>query len=309
MGLCVLCPGQGGQHPQMLQMLVGNPAAQTVLDEAAVALGEDPRGWLKVPHELHLNSIAQPLLCATQLATWAALRVQLPTPRLFAGYSIGELAAYGCAGAIDSAELVRLARQRAVLMDNASDISSGLLAVSGLDRGQIEALCQTGDGEIAIVNGHDRFVLGAGVASLAGLQRAAQALGGRASRLPVGVASHTSRLSAASEGFRHQLVASGLKGPPTPVLAGISGLPVYSREEAIDSLARQISTPLNWAACLDVLPEMGCRLVLELGPANALSRMLRERWPEMPARSVAEFHSTQGVVEWVKRWLAIADQV
>jgi [acyl-carrier-protein] S-malonyltransferase len=303
MGLCVLCPGQGNQHPQMLQLLEGNHAAQRVLDEAAAALGEDPRDWLRLPHDLHLNRIAQPLLCMAQLATWAALRDRLPPARLFAGYSIGELAAYACAGAIGSGELAGLARHRAVLMDNAGDTPSSLLAVSGLDRGQIEALCQTGVGEIAIVNGHDRFVLGAPLASLTGLQHAAEAMGDRASRLPVAVASHTAYLADASEAFRHHLADSGLKGPSTPVLAGISGLPVRSREAAIDALARQISTQLNWAACLDVLPELGCRLVLELGPANALSRMVRERWPDMPARSVSEFHSLQGVVDWVERWL------
>jgi len=303
MGLCVLCPGQGSQHPQMLELLEGNSAACTLLDEVTCVLGEDPRLWLQAPHQLHLNHIAQPLLCAAQMATWAALREWLPTPRLYAGYSIGELAAYGCAGALDSGELVRLARLRAVLMDSANLTPSGLLAVSGLDRKQIEMLCQNGDGEIAIVNGFDRFVVGAEISSLAGLQHAAETMGGRASRLPVSLASHTSRLAAASAAFRDQLAESGLKGPLAPVLAGISGLPVYTRQAAIETLSRQISTTLNWSACLDALPEMGCRLVLELGPANALSRMLRARWPDLPARSVSEFHSLQGVVDWVERWL------
>ena len=142
MGLCVLCPGQGGQHPQMLQLLEGNPDARCVLEEAATVLGEDPRDWLQSPQTLHLNRIAQPLLCAAQVATWSALRDRLPLPRLFAGYSIGELAAYGCADALASGELVRLARQRAALMDAAGQDASGLLAVSGLDSQQIGRLCQ-----------------------------------------------------------------------------------------------------------------------------------------------------------------------
>lgn len=305
MGLCILCPGQGGQHPQMLQLLEENPAAQTVLDTAADALGEDPRDWLRGSHDLHLNRIAQPLLCAAQLAAWAALRERLPPPRLYAGYSIGELAAYGCAGALDCGELVRLAHQRALLMDSASETPSGLLAVSGLGRLQIDGICQAHAAQIAIVNAHDRFVLGASVADLTGLQQAAEALGARAFRLPVSVASHTQGLKAAGDGFRLSLAASGLQGPVTPVLAGISGLPVHTRGEAIETLARQISTTLNWAACLDALPEMGCRLVLELGPANALSRMVRERWPDLPARSIAEFHSLKGVVDWVERWTGV----
>lgn len=303
MGLCILCPGQGGQHPGMLRLLEGHPAARTVLDEAADALGEDPLDWLQSPRELYLNPIAQPLLCVSQLAIWSVLSETLPLPRLFAGYSIGELAAYGCAGSIGSGELVRLARRRALLMEEAAVTPSGLLAVSGLDRRQVERLCRERDAQIAIVNAQDRFVLGARREEMGRLQQAAERLGGRVTPLEVGVASHTSWLAAASEAFRATLTDSALQAPAIPVLAGINGSPVHTREAAIETLARQISTPLNWAACLDALPEMGCTLVLELGPGIALSRMARQRWPEIPARSAEEFHSLKGVVEWVVRWL------
>lgn len=303
MGLCILCPGQGDQHPRMMQLVQEQAAARAVLQEAAESLGEDPRDWLRTPREFYRNRYAQPLLCVAQLATWRVLSGMLPAPRLFAGYSIGELAAYGCAGAVDCGELAQLARRRALLMESAAKTPSGLLAVSGLGRDQIERLCLEGEAQIAIVNAPDRFVLGAAQARLGGLQQAVERLGGWATPLAVGVASHTPGLASAGEAFRAILVDSALRAPATPVLAGITGLPVYTREVAIETLARQISTPLNWAACLDALPEMGCTLVLELGPGIALSRMARQRWPEVPARSVEEFHSLAGVVEWVGRWL------
>lgn len=303
MGLCILCPGQGDQHPRMMQLVQEEAAAKVVFEEATEALGEDPRDWLLTPREFYRNRFAQPLLCVAQLATWTVLRGMLPAPRLFAGYSIGELAAYGCADAVGCRELTLLARRRALLMESATAIPSGLLAVSGLGRDQVERLCQGEEAQIAIVNARDRFVLGAAQACIRELQQAVERQGGRATPLAVGVASHTAGLASASEAFRAILTDSALRAPMTPVLAGINGLPVYTREAAVETLARQISTPLDWAACLNALPEMGCTLVLELGPGIALSRMARQRWPEIPARSVEEFHSLAGVVEWVGRWL------
>jgi hypothetical protein len=43
MALGILCPGQSGQNPSMLDMLKGEPAAQIVLDAAGHVLSTDPR--------------------------------------------------------------------------------------------------------------------------------------------------------------------------------------------------------------------------------------------------------------------------
>ena len=41
MTLGILCPGQGAQHPDMLSMLGGEPAAEAVLAAAQAVLGRD----------------------------------------------------------------------------------------------------------------------------------------------------------------------------------------------------------------------------------------------------------------------------
>ena len=86
-----------------------------------------------------------------------------------------------------------------------------------------------------------------------------------------------------------------------PVLAGIDGLPVRDRDRAIDTLSRQISMPINWVACLEAAVEMGCKVFLELGPGCRLAQMARDFYPELPARSVEEFRSSSGVINWVLR--------
>ena len=91
MSLGILCPGQGAQHPAMLDPLRAEPEAERVLALAGAVLGASPADLLASSGgELFANVIAQPLICAVELAMWAALASRLPTPRVFAGYSVGE---------------------------------------------------------------------------------------------------------------------------------------------------------------------------------------------------------------------------
>ncbi|MGN2393561.1 hypothetical protein ACTFO6_18970, partial [Pelomicrobium sp. G1] len=85
--------------------------AQPAFQAAAAVLGEDPRRWVssRPPEGLFQNRWAQPLICTATLAAWSVLEPRLPQPVAFAGYSLGELAAYGCAGALAPAEALRLA--------------------------------------------------------------------------------------------------------------------------------------------------------------------------------------------------------
>src|SRR5947209_13130090 len=105
--LAVLCPGQGGQHEHMLDALLDDPAAARVLDDAEHTTGVHPRRWAADAERIFDNDVAQPLLCVVQYAAWSALRHMLPAPIAFAGYSVGELAAYGCADACTAEELTR----------------------------------------------------------------------------------------------------------------------------------------------------------------------------------------------------------
>ena len=302
MSLGLLCPGQGDQSSGMFDILAGDAQAQTILDIFTREMGDGPT---RVAEDmLHVNVIAQPLVCALQLATWAALRGKdLPEPRAIAGYSVGELAAYGCAGALAPGEVIQLAKRRAQEMDAATPGEGGLMAVRGLLLPTMRMLCEKFGVEIAIVNDFDRLVIGGPRAALAHCAEAATAAGAKVTPLNIAIPSHTSLMRPAVANFRAALEAAHWRAPWTPVMAGTSGAPVYGKAEAINVLARQVAETVNWAGCLDGLVEMGCTVLLELGPGAGLSRMARDRAPTIPARSVADFHSLDGVATWVGRQL------
>jgi [acyl-carrier-protein] S-malonyltransferase len=302
MSLAVLCPGQGAQHPGMLQIAGDDGAAAEVLRAALSALDADPRSWLADSAMLFENVRAQPLVCVSQLAWWAALRDQLPQPVAFAGYSVGELAAYGVADALDAGTLARLARDRARLMDAAAGTEKGgVIALRGVSRAAAAEMCAGRKAFVAIVIDEDACVIGGTEPALAAVKEAAGLAGAQVTCLRVGIASHTPLLAAAATEFRELLQAAPLRAPVRPVACGIDGSWVTTRERAVGALSDQIARTIEWSRCIDALYERGCRVFLELGPGTALSRMVRNRLRPVEARSVDEFRNAGAVAAWVLR--------
>jgi [acyl-carrier-protein] S-malonyltransferase len=302
--LAILCSGQGTQHASMFELIAADAVAQETLAKANAAAGFDVLSTARNSSDIFRNAIAQPLLCAYSTAVWSALAPRLPEPALFAGYSAGELAAYGCAGALPAFDIVRLACQRAAFMDADCEEATGLLALRGLTRRSVDAVCAAFGVELAIVNGEEQYVVGGQVAALDKVESQIAALRGTAQRLKVTIAAHTSLLASAATRLHTALASSRITSPAIPVVAGISGALVVDREAAITTLARQVCSTVQWSACLDTAFERGCRVFVELGPGNALARMVRERFSDVTARSLAEFRSLDAVAVWVQRTLA-----
>jgi [acyl-carrier-protein] S-malonyltransferase len=297
--LGLLCPGQGDQTPGMFGVLKNDPRAKPVWEIFERETGCDP--FALSAEEMQVNLLAQPLVCAFQLAVWAAIGDALPPVRALAGYSVGELAAYGCVGALSASDVIALARRRAGLMDEAFPGGGAMLALRGLDRATVGALCVRHGVEIAIVNDDDRIVVGGAPDAIAACSDEAQARGAKATPLAIHIPSHTSLMRPAVEPFRLALEKAVWKRASAPVLAGISAAPIFSVAQARNVLAAQLAQSIDWANCLDGLRERGCTVLLELGPGAGLARMARDRMPEIPARSVSEFSSLDGVQDWVAR--------
>jgi [acyl-carrier-protein] S-malonyltransferase len=114
MALAILCSGQGRQHPDMFALTGDAPEAAQLFAHAAELLGgKDPRNLVRseTGEALHRNRAGQ-ILCAIQaLAAAAALKDAMPGRIVVAGYSVGEVAAWGVGGllsATDTLDLVAL---------------------------------------------------------------------------------------------------------------------------------------------------------------------------------------------------------
>ncbi|WP_332851966.1 acyltransferase domain-containing protein [Duganella sp. S19_KUP01_CR8] len=295
--LLLLCPGQGGQHAAMFDLPRSSPAGDAVANTllAGLALADDA--------DIYANRNAQPLIVAATLSMWAAIHEFTPQPALVAGYSIGELSAYGVAGAFTPQTAMQLAAQRAQLMDDCAHALPGqtLTAISGLALSRTSPLLAEHAFQMSIENGDDACIAGGPAASAEALELAVHAAGGRSARLPVEVASHTRYMRAAVAPFAAALQRSEFQPMSVPALAGIGAMAVDSKALAVDQLSRQLAETIHWAACMDAAAEAGITYALELGPGAALSRMLQSRHPHINTRSVADFRTLDGIRKWLDR--------
>ncbi len=305
-GTAILCSGQGAQAPGMFDLLADAPEAAAVFEAAKAALGgRDPRDLVRQAgdDDLHADKAGQILCCTQAMAAWAVLGEAIPRPLVVAGYSVGELAAWGVTGALDARTVLGLAAERASLMDAATKEPSGLLAVRGLSRDKLEPLCRAHECHVAIVNAPDQMLAGGTRASLDALARDAKAHGGSVTAVPVAVASHTPLLRRASERFRAALGKAKLPGVlPSGVrlLSGIDGAAVFDLRDGLDKLARQVGQTVDWAACMEACRSSNVTRVIELGPGNALSHMMQAAAPDSDAHSLSEFHSLEGLKSWLE---------
>jgi [acyl-carrier-protein] S-malonyltransferase len=305
--LAFLLAGQGAQHAGMFDALQNQPEAEPVFAAASALLGgTDPRDLVRAPAaDLQQNRPAQILCCTAIAASWAILSPKITQPYTLAGYSLGDLATWHCAGLLNAPTLLQLAAARAEAMDDVGRQSpGGLIAVLGLRRSAIDEVCREHKAEVAIINGEDHFVLGCRSDLLASLVEALeQARAAVVRPLPVSVASHTSLLQPATPAFHQRLAAVSMPEivPNTVrLLSGLDGESVFKTAPGQAKLAAAISHTIDWAACLDACGEAGATTILELGPGRALATMAREAIPEARIRSFDDFRTLDGVSAWLE---------
>ena len=304
--LALLCSGQGFQHPAMFALTGDAEAAAPVFAAATAALGgRDPRRLVEdEAADLHDNAVAQVLCCTQALAAAAALGDAFDDDLVVAGYSVGELAAWGLAGVFDATTVMRLARRRAAAMDEAAaGTPGGLAAVRGLPKTRLEALSRAHGSHVAIVNGADQIVIGGSREALAATLEAARKAGaGKVTELAVGVPSHTPLLAAAVDPLRRALHEAAAHALPAGhrLLSGIDGASVFDNADGLDKLARQVAETVDWQACMEECRAAGVTRALELGPGSALARLMAPGLGERESRALDDFRSLDGVRRWLR---------
>ena len=302
MSIAILVSGQGAQTPEMFDATPFTARGLAVQERALEAnwLDAEAAQWLRNPSAnptaIFENHLAQPLIALWQLMVFAEL--ELPAPRIFAGYSLGEVVAHALAGSIEPDALLRLATTRARLMDTAS--GGGMLAITGLAVDPAAALAEKLGGEPAIYFSENHLIAGFPFApDEATHQTFSDAGAEKVAALPVSVPAHTRFLNGAVAPFREALEALPWRPPSAPVLAGVDASRVLRHEQFLDLLPEQIHRAVRWDWLSSRLLESGCDCFLELGPGAQLSHSLLALDRSLRARSVAEFHSFDGVRKWL----------
>ncbi len=263
------------------------PAARALYDRAGEVLGYDlAKLCFEGPaEELDSTVRSQPALFVTGLAAVEALRAEAPDVVLAceatAGLSLGEYTAMVFAGVMDFEDGLRLVHKRGSAMQEAADATpSGMVSILGLERVEVEALCEKarGDGVLEIAN-----LLCPGNIAISGTNAAceraaemAQSFGAmRAMPLAVAGAFHTNIMKPSESKLAEALADVTMHPPRIPVVANLDARPHDNPEEIRKLLMRQVLEPVRWEDSMRYLVSEGFDQFYEVGPGRVLRGLLR----------------------------------
>lgn len=155
-----------------------------------------------------------------------------------------------------------------------------MVAVIGLDRDSIEDVCEKlrSEGEIraANINCPGQIVISGEMALLDKAMEMLKAKGARRLvKLALSAPFHSKLMAPAAEKFGLELVKLPFKDAKVPIIANASASPVEAKEDVVDSLKRQMTSPVLWEDCVKRMIEMGVTDFVEVGPQRIISSFIK----------------------------------
>ena len=166
-------------------------------------------------------------------------------------------------------------------MQEAADATpSGMVSVLGLERVEVEALCEKArNGEILKIANYlcpGNIVISGSLAACERAAEMARAQGAmKAVPLAVAGAFHTEIMRPADERCAEALAQVPMRKPRIPVISNVDALSHDDPEEIRQILVRQVLQPVRWEDSMRHLIQQGFDQFYEVGPGRVLRGLLR----------------------------------
>lgn len=299
-----LFPGQGSQHLGMGRPLWERFACvRDVFAEASDVLHRDIRGLcFEGPEDvLRETDTAQPALYVVGYAGWLALRELLGEDLVLvvgAGHSLGEYTVLAAAGAVSFADGLRLVAERGHLMRRAGDDVAGtMLAILGLTVDQVEHVCanarqhlpstetvvvanDNAPGQVVISGTPDAVELTASAAKESGARRVIP--------LATSGAFHSPLMEPAADKLKRAIDATPIGRSVCPIIANSTAKPIQEPVEIRSELAAQLCARVRWTESVRRLAEFQCDLLVEFGPGQVLTGLVRRIESRLTVLSIGD---------------------
>ena len=305
-----LFPGQGSQSVGMGRDLHDRfSAAKAVFQEANEALGFPLSEIIfNGPVEtLQLTEHTQPAILTVSIAAYRVLQESVPglTPAFAAGHSLGEYSAHVAAGTLSFAEAVRTVRSRGQFMQQAVPKGEGAMAaILGLSEAQVNDLCAEASDELASpapldtrpsesaeprarvarsivspanLNSPGQVVISGSVDAVSCAIEKCKAAGARKTvLLKVSAPFHCALMQPAQDQLASTLEGITFNDPAFPVACNVDARLLTRRADIRDCLVRQVTGPVRWVECVELLVAQGTTHLIEVGPGKVLTGLTRQ---------------------------------
>lgn len=302
MSNCCMFAGQGAQVPGMgRDFAEADKEIASFFEKAGSVLGFDlAKVCFEGPaEELMKSNICQPAIFVTSYAAYTAFLKRTGVEfSCAAGLSLGEWGALCAAGVLDFEDTLKVLEARGRFMQEACEAEpSGMLALVGASKEQLDALCEKSGCTVANINSAAQQVLSGSKDEISSACVIAKELGiKRAIPLATAGAFHSRFMQSAREKLAPVLESISFRAPKIPVLSNITGKPHSSDGSEIRALMlEQITGTTNWAADVETAKQMGATRFIEFGPGKVLSGLVKKIDPSLEAFSVPDVASLEAV--------------
>lgn len=277
-------PGQGSQALNMGIDLLEIASAKAKFDQAEEILGWSVSEICQNDEErLSRTLYTQPCLYVIESILADLLREKGEKPDLVAGHSLGEYIALYIAGVFDWSAGLHLVKRRAEIMDNAA--GGMMAALMNFDREQLEqVISDTPNVVLANDNSPAQVVISGSPEAVQAVMSQVKAK--RAIPLKVSGAFHSHLMKAASQEFQEILDATVFQTANVPVASNVDPVPATDAEILKQRLIQQMTGSVRWREIALQLPENGITKVVEIGPGNVLTGLIKRTVKDMELQNI-----------------------
>lgn len=279
-----LFPGQGSQEVGMAKTLLGDNYFDNLVKKAEEITNRPISRILDGPKEvLDRTSNTQIAVVLVSLGLLAAYHRSRASEKretsqvdFVAGHSVGELTALAASGAADEEDVIFLANERGLAMEEAgAEHPGGMAAIIGLSDQSVEEITADNDAYVANYNIPDQQIVVSGLKKgVIETGKQAKGKGGLVVPLAVTIPAHTPLMSGAVERVKTAINSIKIVDPVIPIIANRTGRIVTKAEELRDMLPNQLRLPVRWGAGIEFMYDEGVMEYTEVGPSNILKSMV-----------------------------------
>ncbi len=293
-------PGQGSQAKGMGQGLFDEFSELTAQADKILGYSikrlciEDPGD------QLGQTEFTQPALYVVNALSYLKKKKELgKKPDYVAGHSLGEYNALFVSGVFDFETGLKLVKKRGELMSLAT--GGGMAAVLGLGEEMVHEVIAYNNLQgldVANFNTPTQIII-SGAKDL--IQRAKPVFESAGARsyvtLKVSGAFHSRYMQHAKESFEEYIEQYEFSKIQIPIISNVKARP-YSQKEIKKILAEQITSSVKWTESIRYLMGKGVEEIIQVGPGNVLTGLVRTIQREAIPLTVADNEMEEDEPEW-----------